>query len=81
MSPEGMISTKQAAEIIGITARAIVKLCKSGMLQSEKFGRVYLVDAESVNQYAANRPKPGPKVGSRRKKPKNSPTSSAPLEE
>ncbi len=78
MSPEGMITTKEASEIIGITIRGVVKLCKAGKLKAELFGRVYLVSEESAREYAANRPKPGPKVGSKRKQPSSPPSPDQP---
>jgi len=67
MSPEGIVTTKQAAAILSITTRGVAYLCKSGALKCERVGNIYLIEEQSVRDYATNRPKPGPRPGSKRK--------------
>lgn len=56
------LTTKQAADILGVTTRAIVKLCQQGKLKADMHGRDWDIEPESVRQYSENRPKPGPKT-------------------
>ncbi|MGH7903658.1 MAG: helix-turn-helix domain-containing protein [Candidatus Dormibacteraceae bacterium] len=41
-----------AAEILGVSRRRVRQLREEGRLRSEKIGRDWLVDAESVRAYA-----------------------------
>lgn len=43
-----MITSKQAAEILGITHNFVNQLCASGKLKAEKFGNAWAVDEQSV---------------------------------
>ena len=61
-----MLTTSEAAEILGITPRRIVALIESGDLVAERFGRQWMVDERSVEDRAsspklAGRPKLGQK--------------------
>jgi excisionase family DNA binding protein len=55
------ISTKEAAEIIGVTRDHVTHLLRTGQLTGEKFVRDWMVDRVSVEDYAAKERKPGPK--------------------
>jgi len=59
-------TTKQAAEYLQVTIGFISRLCKNGVLNSQMFGRDWLIDSESVEAY---KNKPKGKVGRPRKKP------------
>lgn len=61
-----MLTTSEAAEILGITPRRVVALVKSGALVAERFGRQWMVDERSVRDRASapklsGRPKLGQK--------------------
>ena len=60
------MTTKQAAEFLGIKPRAVVKLIHEGKIAAAMHGRDWDVDTESVKHYAENRPKPGPKPKARK---------------
>ncbi len=47
------ISTKQAADIIGVSQRRVQKLVKDGRLKSQLVGGVHLLDLSAVQQFAA----------------------------
>jgi len=53
------LTTPQAAERLGVTLDWVNKLIKSGNLSARMIGRDWLVDAESVANYQANRQPPG----------------------
>ena len=53
------LTTPQAAERLGVTLDWVNKLIKSGNLSARMIGRDWLVDAESVANYQANRRGPG----------------------
>lgn len=43
------ISTREAAEIMGISRIAVVKKIQKGQIKAEKVGRSYMVDRDSLN--------------------------------
>jgi len=51
--------TPQAAERLGVTVGRVNQLIWAGILSARKLGRDWLVDAESVDRYQANRKPPG----------------------
>ena len=53
------LTTPQAAQRLGVTVDWINKLIRAGALKARMIGRDWLVDAESVASYQANRPPPG----------------------
>ena len=53
------ISTAEAAEILGVGRVRVVQLIKLGFIRAEKIGNRYNVDRASVEERAANSPKPG----------------------
>ncbi len=54
-----IITTPQAAQRLGVTVDWINKLIRAGHLKARRIGRDWLVDAESVARYQANRRGPG----------------------
>jgi excisionase family DNA binding protein len=38
-----MLTTEQAANQLGLTARLVVRFCNQGRLKAEKFGRVWMI--------------------------------------
>lgn len=59
-----MLSTKQAAEELGITQTRVRELLNSGALQGEKLGRSWAVFESSVRERRAQAPTAGrPKAG------------------
>jgi excisionase family DNA binding protein len=63
MAPAMMLTTQQAAEIIGCGRRHVNKLCDAGKIECRWFGRVLQVEEESARAYAENPDarKPGPR--------------------
>ena len=57
------ISTQEAAERAGLTRSHIRRLLERGTLQGQRFGRDWMVYAPALATYAANRPRPGLKLG------------------
>lgn len=43
------ISTREAAEIMGISRMAVVQKIQQGQIKAEKVGRSYMVDRDSLN--------------------------------
>ncbi len=62
--------TKRAAQKLGVTPAQIRHLLSQGRLKGEKFGRDWMVETASIDDYIANRPKPGPKPKRRGRKTK-----------
>ena len=61
-----MLTTSEAAEILGVTPRRVIALVESGNLVAERFGRQWMVDERSVMDRASapklsGRPKLGQK--------------------
>ena len=61
-----MLTTSEAAEVLGVTPRRVVALVESGALVAERFGRQWMVDERSVRDRASapklsGRPKLGQK--------------------
>lgn len=54
-----MLTTKEAAELLGITPRRVQELIKNGALTARKASGVWLIDKDSVD----TRPAPQPKEG------------------
>lgn len=55
------MTTKQAADELGVDPSHVRRLCEGDILAAAKFGRDWMVDRQAVLNYKANRPKPGPK--------------------
>lgn len=59
-----MLTTSEAAEILGITPRRVIALIESGDLIAERFGRQWMVDERSVTTRATSPKLSGrPKLG------------------
>jgi len=48
---DSIISVPQAAEILGITQRAVIKAIKAGKIEARKLGREWMLDETSVRAY------------------------------
>lgn len=55
------ITVNQAADILVVKPDRVRKLCRAGKLKTERFGRAWMVDRESVIDYKKTYRKPGPK--------------------
>lgn len=51
---ENFITTKEAATILDIRIETVSRLIHRGILKGERFGPVWMVDKDSVNQYFTN---------------------------
>jgi excisionase family DNA binding protein len=58
---EEWITTQEAAEIIGVSIKQVSHLLLNGRIKGKKFGRFWMVDKQSAEEYAASNRKPGPK--------------------
>jgi excisionase family DNA binding protein len=57
-----LISTKQAAERLGISMLRIQQLIRAGRLRAQKIGRDYVIDSADLDQVAERRPGRPPKA-------------------
>lgn len=48
---DNVLSTAEAAEILGITVRAVQGLCQRETLEAKKVSGVYVIDRGSVEEY------------------------------
>jgi uncharacterized protein (DUF433 family) len=57
------VTSREAAEILGIDheSRWVARLCRSGQLDCRKVGRDWLVNRQSVEDYAQRDRRPGPR--------------------
>jgi excisionase family DNA binding protein len=44
-----LLSTKEAAERLGLTLRAVQKMIEAGRLEATKVGRDYIIRADALN--------------------------------
>jgi excisionase family DNA binding protein len=58
---ERYITTKEAAQLAGVTDGYIRLLLGKGILKGKRFGRDWLVSRKSVEHFAQTERKPGPK--------------------
>lgn len=59
--PDGeWITTREAAELLGVTDAHIRRLLLEGKLEGHKFGHIWAVRYSSAQEYLSSRPKPGP---------------------
>lgn len=54
-----MLTTKEAAEILGVSVRRVNSLIESGVLSAQKFGRSWMVDEAAVRDHASKERRPG----------------------
>ncbi len=62
-----LLDTKRAAAKLGVTPGQIRHLLSQGRLRGEKFGRDWLVETASIDEYMAHRPRPGRKPKPRKR--------------
>ena len=56
-----LIDADDAAKLSGLTKVYIRKLCQRGQLRAKKFGNVWVIDKNSLDEYLSIERKPGPK--------------------
>lgn len=57
-----MLTTHEAANRLGLTARSVARLIKTGVIAAQKRGRDYLIDEAEIDRYErARRPAGRPK--------------------
>ena len=56
---EELKTTEEAADYLGVTRQRVRQLVVAEVLAGKKYGRDYLVEARSLEQYSANRKKAG----------------------
>jgi excisionase family DNA binding protein len=69
------LTTHEAANRLGVTIRAVVKMIEFGRLEARRFGRAYMIESaalENITRSAAGRPPKtkcakAPKQGGRQK--------------
>ncbi len=68
MTPE-MLTTSEAARRAGLNVRYITSLIRAGKIKGDRFGRAWMVDAQSLQAFANSQRNPGPKgpIGPRKK--------------
>lgn len=54
-----MLTTAEAADRLGLTARSVARLIKQERIAASKYGRDYLIDETEVVRYATERRPPG----------------------
>jgi excisionase family DNA binding protein len=67
--PMNLITTKSAAEILGVTPVRVRQLIQQGQLAAEKHGRDHLLQKEKVQQFNRHGRRPGgrpPKITKRK---------------
>ncbi len=47
------ITAQEAARITGYTAHNIRKLARAGIVQAERFGRMWMLDEDAIHAYVA----------------------------
>ena len=55
------ITPTEAAELIGVTPHQVRHLARIGVLESQRFGRAWMIKRVSAEAYAAQEHRPGPK--------------------
>lgn len=50
-----MLTTKQAAAILGIAARTVKDYCQDGKLKAQKFGRDWLIEEKDLAAFQQER--------------------------
>jgi excisionase family DNA binding protein len=58
---EEWITTKEAAEILGVTQDHVSYLLRKGIIRGRKIRRDWVTTRSTVEAYRATNPKPGPK--------------------
>ncbi len=50
-----MLTTREAADRLGIKPRSVAKAIKRGLIEAEKRGRDYWIEDEEIERYAVER--------------------------
>lgn len=53
------LTTQQAADLLDLDRRTILKYIQRGLIQARKFGRDWQIDPAEVERYRQERRKPG----------------------
>ena len=64
---EDHLTAKQAAQKFGLSDSHIRRLLENGKVQGTKVGNLWLIPNSAMEEYMANRPRPGRKPGWRKK--------------
>lgn len=56
-----MLTTQQAADILGVSRKMVQSLIKRGRLPAEKIGRDWMIRKEDVEKHERGKPGPKPK--------------------
>jgi excisionase family DNA binding protein len=55
----GVVSTQQAAEIMGLHIQTIREYLRAGRIKAQRIGRVYVIDERDLRRFMAVERKPG----------------------
>ena len=66
MVQNGYLTVREASSRSGLSKNQLTHLLRHGILQGSRIERVWLIREDSLKAYLANRPKPGPKKGSKK---------------
>ena len=58
---EGWITTREAAEMLGVTLHQVRHLAYEGVIEAKKIAHAWIVKRASVEAYATSDRRPGPK--------------------
>jgi excisionase family DNA binding protein len=56
MTNDNLLSTNEAAQLLGITRTQVTRLCKAGVLVSQRIGHTLAITRDSIEYAADNRP-------------------------
>jgi excisionase family DNA binding protein len=59
------ITTTEAAKVSGYHIEYVRRLARNGQIVAKKWGREWMVNRKSFQEYLASEKKPGPKPGSK----------------
>ena len=62
----GALTTREAAERLGVTIRRVNDLITSGRLPADRFGQAYMIQEEDLKLVADRKPGRPPKKGSKK---------------
>lgn len=54
-----LLTTQQAADLLGLDRRTVLKYIERGLIQATKFGRDWQIDPAEVEHFQRERRKPG----------------------